>query len=64
MNLKTGEITTLNTAIVKTIDPTYISPMLSTSQLTLSTSTLTTQTTLSSPTTTYKLLSPTLTISR
>jgi hypothetical protein len=64
MNLKTGEITTLNAAIVKTIDPTYISPTLSTSRLTLSTSTPTTQTTLSSPTTTYKLLSPTLTISR
>lgn len=51
VNTDTGAITTLNTAIIKTIDPTYISP-------TLSTDRLLTTTLITSPTTTT--ISPTI----
>jgi hypothetical protein len=52
LNTTTGTVTTLNTAIIKTIDPTYVSP-------TLSTERLLTTTLITSPTTTTTI-SPTI----
>jgi hypothetical protein len=76
LNTRTGTITTLNTAIITTVDPTYtvktisptlISPTLTTTPTTTDTTVLTTtklSTTTTTTTTTFKLLSPTTTLIR